>query len=146
MKELLNHPLIQGYIESNNFGRLLGMNFNILDHGVVIYSMLITKSHLATPIAAHGGSIAALIDASMGVCALSEVILDNKVVSTIELKMSFIAPAVLGDTMMAKANIVKSGKRLLIVEGEIRNQNDKLIAIASGTFNAYPSDKAGFVK
>ena len=108
--------------------------------------MLITKSHLATPIAAHGGSIAALIDASMGVCALSEVILDNKVVSTIELKMSFIAPAVLGDTMMAKANIVKSGKRLLIVEGEIRNQNDKLIAIASGTFNAYPSDKAGFVK
>ena len=146
MKELLNHPLIQSYIESNNFGRLLGMNFDILDHGVVIYSMLVTENHLATPIAAHGGSVAALIDASMGVCALSEVIMDHKVVSTIEMKMSFVAPGILGDTLMAKAKIVKSGQRLLIVEGEIRNQNDKLIAVASGTFNAYPADKAGFIK
>lgn len=146
MKELLHHPLIQGYIKSNNFGRLLGMNFDILDHGVVNYSMLITKNHLATPIAAHGGSVAALIDASMGVCALSEVILEDKVVSTIELKMSFIAPAVLGDTMNARAKIIKSGNRLLLVEGEIRNQNDKLIAVASGTFNAYPANKAGFIK
>lgn len=122
------------------------MDFDILDHGVVNYSMLITKNHLATPIAAHGGSVAALIDASMGVCALSEVILENKVVSTIELKMSFIAPAILGDTMNARAKIIKSGKRLLLVEGEIRNQNDKLIAVASGTFNAYPAKKAGLIK
>ncbi len=144
MTELLNHPIVKGYIKANNFGRLLDMNFNIVKHGEVVYSMEITKEHLATPIAAHGGSISALMDASMGVCALSEVILENKVVSTIEMKLSFVAPALLGDTLTAQANVIKKGRRILFVEGEIRNQEGKLISIASGTFNAYPMEKAGF--
>ena len=142
---MLDHPIILGYIEANNFGRELGMQFNIVNHGEVEYRMPITKKHLATPIAAHGGSISALMDASMGVCALSEVIIENKVVSTVEMKLSFIAPAMLNDTLIAKAKIIKKGKRILFVEGELKNQNDKLIAISSGTFNAYPMEKAGFI-
>jgi len=145
MNELLNHPIVKGYIQANNFGRLLGMNFSIVQHGEVVYSMKISKEHLATPIAAHGGSVSALMDASMGVCALSEVILENRVVSTIEMKLSFVAPALLNDTLTASAKVIKKGKRILFVEGEIRNQDDKLISIASGTFNAYPMEKAGFV-
>lgn len=144
MQDLLNHPIVLGYIEANNFGRELGMDFTIQSHGEVQYTMQITKKHLATPIAAHGGSISALMDATMGVCALSEVIRDFKVVSTLEMKLSFIAPALLGDTLKANASIVKSGKRILFVEGTIKNQDGKLIATATGTFNAYPASKAGF--
>ena len=144
MHDLLNHPIVLGYIEANNFGRELGMEFNIVKHGDVEYKMKIEKKHLATPIAAHGGSISALMDATMGVCALSEVIRENKVVSTLEMKLSFISPGLLGDTMIATAKIIKSGKRILFVEGNIRNQEDKLIATATGTFNAYPATKVGF--
>ncbi len=144
MNELLNHPIVKGYIQANNFGRLLGMKFDIVGLGEVIYTMPITKDHLATPIAAHGGSVSALMDAVMGVCALSKVFQENKVVSTIEMKLSFVAPAMLNDVLTAKANVIKKGKKILFVEGEIRNQNNKLIAIASGTFNAYPMEKAGF--
>ena len=60
------------------------------------------------------------------------------------MKLSFIAPALLGDVLEAKANIIKSGSRILFVEGEIKNQDGKLIAMATGTFNAYPATKAGF--
>ncbi|MDG1146933.1 MAG: PaaI family thioesterase [Crocinitomicaceae bacterium] len=144
MNSFIDNPLIQGYIKSNNFGQLLGMNFKILNPGEIVYMMSVTKSHLATPMAAHGGSISALMDAAMGVCALSQVISDNRVVSTIELKISFIAPGFLGDKLTASTSIVKAGKRLLFVEGEIVNQEGKLIASATGTFNSYPAEKAGF--
>ena len=144
MKEFKYNPIVQGYIKSNNFGKLLEMNLEILGPGLIIYKMPITDNHLATPVAAHGGSICALMDASMGVCALSQVINDMRVVSTIEMKISFVAPAIRGDVLTAKASIVKSGKRLLFVEGEITNQKDKIIAIATGTFNSYPYEKVGF--
>ncbi|NRA13857.1 MAG: PaaI family thioesterase, partial [Crocinitomicaceae bacterium] len=99
---------------------------------------------LATPVAAHGGSISALMDATMGVCALSQVIADNKVVSTIEMKISFVAPGLLGDVLSGTAKIVKTGKRILFVEGKIVNQKRDIIAVATGTFNSYPAEKAGF--
>ncbi len=144
MSELLNHPIVQGYINANNFGVLLNMNFELIEPGVIKYTMPIEENHLATPIAAHGGSICALMDATMGVCALSKVIAEYKVVSTLEMKISFIAPALLGDTLSAEANVVKAGKRIIFSEGKIVNQNGKLIATATGTFNAYPAEKAGF--
>lgn len=146
MNDFMQHPIVKGYIKANNFGELLGMEFTILSPGEIVYSMPITEKHLATPIAAHGGSISALMDATMGVCALSEVLQQDKVVSTLELKLSYIAPALLGDVVHARAKIVKSGHRILFVEGEIHNQRNELIAVASGTFNAYPMEKAGFQK
>ncbi len=144
MKEFLDHPIVQGYIRANNFGRLLSMDFDISKPGSVEYHMPITEELLATPIAAHGGSISALMDATMGVCALSQVIPRGNVVSTIEMKISFLSPGLKGDRLIGTANIIKDGKRLIFVEGEIRNQEGKLIAFATGTFNSYPAQKAGF--
>lgn len=144
MKKFLNHPLVQGYIQANRFGELLEMDFDINSPGKIIYRMTITEKHLATPQAAHGGSISAMMDATMGVCALSQVLEDNRVVSTIELKISFLAPALIGDELIGEARIIKAGKRVLFVEGEIRNQKNQLISIATGTFNSYPAEKAGF--
>lgn len=144
MKHFLDHPVVIGYMNSNKFGSLLGMDLEALNPGEILYSMKITEELLATPIAAHGGAISALMDATMGVCALSNVLVDDKVVSTIEMKVAFIAPAILGDKLNATAEVVKIGNRLVFVEGKIVNQDNKLIAIGSGTFNAYPSQKAGF--
>ncbi len=144
LEDLNDHPLVKFYIESNHFGKLLEMDFEIKNPGEIVYYMTIQEKHLATPIAAHGGSISAMMDATMGICALSNVIMEGKVVSTIELKISYIAPAALGDILMGKAKTVKAGRRHLFVEGRIENEKGRLIAIASGTFNAYPAEKAGF--
>lgn len=140
---LKDHKIIQEYIKANRFGKLLGMDFSIEKPGKIEYQMEITKELLATPRVAHGGSISALMDAAMGVCGLSCVVEDHKVVSTVDMKLSFIAPGRLGDVLVAKANVIKAGKRLLFIEGRINNQEGELIAIATGTFNAYPAEKAG---
>ncbi len=150
------------------------MHFNIISEGEVEYFLKITQDHLATPHAAHGGVISALADAALGVCALSAVHKENKVVSTVEYKINFLSPALLNDELYAHAKVLQKGKRILIVECSIfshlphavreypRNEGEgvktqqvdsaqaedgggkKLIAKATGTFNAYDAVKAGY--
>lgn len=141
MIDLKQHPIIQQYIIWNRFGELLGMDFEVEKKGHVLYKMTINKDHLATPFAAHGGSVAALIDAALGVACLTEVCEEMKVVSTVNLTISFLNPAHKDDVLMADARVTKSGKRILFVEGKVTNQKGELVATASATMNAYPVSK-----
>lgn len=138
--------LIEKYIHDNHFGRLLGMEFRIVSDGLVEYTLSVNEHHLATPHAAHGGLIAALVDAALGVAGLSAVHMENKVVSTVEYKTNFMSPALLNDKLVATARVEQKGKRLLIVSCDVvaQNRNSILIAKALGTFNAYPAEKAGY--
>ena len=144
MNALNEHPLILHYIEMNRFGRLLGMDFSIQSPGNVEYKLNVKEEHLATPVSAHGGVISALLDATLGVGALSAVCEEEKVVSTIEMKVSFLRPVLLGDVLLATSEIIKKGNRILFAEATIRNQKDQIVAKASGTLNAYPKEKAGY--
>lgn len=140
------HPLednivLKTYNQWNKFGDLMQMHFSVIEKGEIAYYMTITEEHLATPIAAHGGSLAALMDATLGVCALSEVCEEMKVVSTVNMNMSFLHPANLGDQLIGRGKVVKSGKRIIFVEAQIFNQKEQLIATGSATMNAYPVHK-----
>lgn len=140
------HPLednivLKTYNQWNKFGDLMQMHFSVIEKGEIAYYMTITEAHLATPIAAHGGSLAALMDATLGVCALSQVCEEMKVVSTVNMNMSFLHPANLGDQLIGRGKVVKSGKRIIFVEAQIFNQKDQLIATGSATMNAYPVHK-----
>ena len=144
MSELNHNPIIINYIEANRFGAYLGMEFYIAQPGVVHYSLLVKENHLATPQSVHGGAIAGLMDAIVGVGALSMVCEEGKVVSTMEMKISFLIPVVMGDELKGVSAVLKAGKRILFMEGKIFNQNNDLIAMATATMNAYPKEKAGY--
>jgi uncharacterized protein (TIGR00369 family) len=140
------HPIIKKYIEFNNFGRELGLNFTILEPGVVKHTLTITEKHLATPHTAHGGVTAAMMDAVLGVAALSLVCEEFKIVSTVEFKINYLNPALVGDELSGESIIEQKGNRIVIVSGTIKALNrDKVIAKAIGTFNAYPAEKVGFI-
>lgn len=142
MSDLKEHPIIQQYIAWNAFGRMLGMDFEIPTAGEVVYTMTITPEMLATPFAAHGGSVAALIDATLGVACLSAVCELNKIVSTVSLTVQYMHPAFKNDVLTATAKVLKTGKRILFVEGTVSNQKGELVAHATATMNAYPVEKA----
>jgi uncharacterized protein (TIGR00369 family) len=144
MSDLLLHPLLLKYNELNHFGQLIGMNYKIHEPGNLSYFLDVTEPLLATPTALHGGVIAAFCDAILGVGALSLVCQQNKVVSTVEMKVSFISPALLGDRLTGTSRVIKAGNRLIFMEAQIYNQDNVLIATSSGTFNAYPAEKAGY--
>jgi uncharacterized protein (TIGR00369 family) len=142
----MSHPLIEQYIQDNYFGKLLNMDFKIIKDGEVEYYLTVKKEHLATPNAAHGGAVSALVDAALGVAGLSCVYKENKVVSTIEYKLNFLSPAFLNDQLVATARVEQQGRRLLVISCDVtcNNRENKIIAKALGTFNAYDAAKAGY--
>ena len=137
--------IIDAYNTYNEFGKFLGMHFTVLKTGQTLYKLEIKKHHLATPKAAHGGVIGALVDASLGTAALSAVAHDHKVVSTIEYKLNFLKPVLEGDELEAIGTVVSQGKRILVVQCEVFcvNRDNEMVATALGTFNAYDAEKAG---
>ena len=144
LHRLNDNPIIQGYIKGNNFGRLIEMDFEIKEAGKIIYHIEILQKHLATPIASHGGVVASLMDSTTGIAALSLVCEEGFIVSTVELKLNFLAPVRLGDKLQGESFVLAKGKRLIVTEAEIRNQNNVLVAKGMGTFNVYPMEKAGY--
>lgn len=138
--------IIEQYIEKNYFGDLLKMSFEIIKPGEVHYHLNISKNHLATPFAVHGGCIAALIDATMGVGALTLVEDSFSVVSTLELKVSFLESVNEGEILLSKSKIIRKGKKIIFVEAEVKNQEDVLVAKGSGTFMVLDGLKAGYKK
>lgn len=144
MHSLNQHPLMRKYQELNAYGNLLGMTFEVIKEGEVKYTMDVTQEHLATPKAAHGGMLLSLLDATVGVGALSAVCEENKVVSTVEIKVNFFTPILIGDHLTSISTMLKKGKRLIFMEATVRNQRAELVAKASATLNAYDAHKAGY--
>ena len=134
--------LLAAYNQFNHFGNDHNFQLTIVSPGEIIYTMEVLKKHLATPTAAHGGVIAAMMDGVIGVAALSAVASDNKVVSTIEFKINYFKPALLGDQLTGTGIVEHHGKRIIHASGEIKNQKGDIIAKAIGTLNAYPVDKS----
>lgn len=143
----INMSIIDQYNKHNHFGSYLGMHFSIIEPGLVHYHLKINQHHLATPLAAHGGVLAGLMDALLGVTALSVTEKEGKVVSTIEFKINFLSPALLNDELLAIGKIEQKGNRIIVVSGDIicPAKNNATIAKGIGTFNAYPAEKAGFL-
>ncbi len=138
--------LVEQYIAQNNFGKTLGMDFKIIEPGLVHYFITIKPEHLATPKAAHGGVISALMDGLLGVTALSLSSNEHHIVSTVEFKINFLAAAFVGDTLKGIGKVEHQGKRLIITSGDIicPARENIVIAKAMGTFNTYPAEKAGY--
>jgi uncharacterized protein (TIGR00369 family) len=89
-------------------------------------------THLHNPMQrVHGGAIAALADAAMGI-AFGRTLLDNEDFSTIEMKVNFLRPVKDG-VISAEANVVERGLRIGFVECTIRNARGKRVATATCT-------------
>lgn len=140
----LSEKILATYDSNNHFGRFMGMTYKVIEPGLVHYSLDIKEELLATPTAAHGGAIAGFMDGVVGVAALSASARDGKVVSTVEFKLNYLKPALFHDKVKGIGKVLKKGKSLLVVQGEILNSKDELIATALATLNSYPVEKSSF--
>jgi uncharacterized protein (TIGR00369 family) len=136
--------IIQAYIDKNRFGEWLGMSFEILEPGIVAYRLDIQEKHLATPMHAHGGCIASLLDATLGVGALSLVADEQKVVSTVDLSIQFLSGVKCTDQLISYSKCLKKGKKLIFMQADVLNQDKQLVAHANGTFVSVAANVAGY--
>ena len=130
------NEIIDDYNENNLYGVWMGMDFNIQTPGEIEYFMEVKKHHQAVKNVAHGGSIAGMMDGVLGVAAFSAVQDVGEHVATVEFKINYLNPALVGDKLIGKGKVVRKGKKLLVVEGIISNENG-IVAIATGTFSTY---------
>jgi uncharacterized protein (TIGR00369 family) len=133
--------IIDLYNQVNQFGKENNLKLTFIEPGKVTYKMKVLPKHLATPTTIHGGMLAAMMDAVLGIASLSAVANENKLVATVEFKISYFNPAFLGDILTGDGRVDKKGNRIIFAAGEIVNQNNQIIAKGTGTFNAYPIEK-----
>ena len=136
--------LIEIYQKTNQFGKYAGMELIKFEADGIAYRLEVKPEHLATPTTAHGGMIAGFMDGVLGLAALYASSERAELVSTVEFKINFLTPVRLGDVLIGEGEIVSAGNRIIVTEGKIYNEKNKeAVAIATGTFNAYPYQKSG---
>lgn len=136
------HQLLEIYNKVNHFGRTLDMELHFIQPGEIEYFMPISEKHLSNPSAVHGGAVAAMMDAVLGVAALSLAVEEQQLVSTVEFKINYFRPVLPGDELVGHGSIDFAGSRLIGTSGTIKSKKTgQLLAKGLGTFNRYPAEK-----
>jgi uncharacterized protein (TIGR00369 family) len=95
--------------------------------------------HLNSWKVAHGGVLMTLLDVAMAIAGRS---LDPNARGgvTVEMKTSFLQPAVAGSRLVATGRAFHRSTTMSFCDGEVRDENDRLIAKAMGTFKTIKRD------
>lgn len=123
----------------SHFDATLGLTLQVLGPGDIRYLLPLDNRHEASAGHCHGGVIAAMMDATLGLTALTWAIPHNKLCATVEFKMNFLNRAAAGDTLLGTAQIDFTGTKLVVCHARITEQGrDTLVATGQGTFSLYP--------
>lgn len=130
------------YREIVRFDGFLGMKLQVHGPGKITYTLQIREDHLTAPDQCHGGVISAMMDAVLGVTALSLAVSQANLCSTVEFKMNYLSVARPGEVIEGSADVDYSGSKLITTSGFIRDtESGRLIAKGMGTFMQYPIAK-----
>jgi len=113
------------------FAERLGIRLVHRDVGDVILELDLNDDHMNSWQMAHGGVIMSMLDIAMATSAKT---LDDASsdAATVELKTNFLKAAT--GRITARALAQRTGRSLVFVEGEMRNEPQELLARATGTF------------
>ena len=120
-------------LNESPFYQLLGMEILELRSGYSRFRLNVTRHLQNVSGIVHGGAIASIADASMGVALAT--LLDPLVQRpiTVEMKINYMAPSRDGE-LIAEGRVVQKGSTLTVTGAEVRNGNGELVAVAMGTF------------
>ena len=117
---------------NRSFEAHMGVDFNKYADSVCEISLKIEPQHLNIGNSVHGGVINALCDIALSGAVTCNYTNKAETVVTMQMNVNFLRPGFEGDTLTASAEITKKGRTICFVEGEVRNQDGKLLAKASG--------------
>lgn len=130
------------YKEQVRFDKHMGMELKVESPGKVIYTLKVGEQHLTAPDSAHGGVAAAMMDATLGVAALSYAVTKGNLCATVEFKINYLRQARPGTTLISRGKVKNTGKRLVVSKADIiEEETGDLIATGLGTFTQYPADR-----
>lgn len=130
------------YKQICQYDRFMGLELTVQAPGRITYRLQVDDRHLSFPTACHGGVIAGMMDAVLGVTALSWAITREKLCATVEFKTHFFTPVKPGDRLEGSGEIEFTGSRLVVTTAQIVDlDGGQTVAKGIGTFSLYPATK-----
>jgi len=130
------------YKKMVQFDKFLGMELSIQAPGKITYELEVKPHHLTAPDSAHGGVTAAMMDATMGVAALSYAVTQGNLCATVEFKINYLLQVRPGIILVSTGRVKHTGERIIVSRGDIfEKESGKPVATGLGTFTQYPIEK-----
>jgi len=123
--------IVRGDIPPPPIEQTLGFRMVAVERGRAVMELTLDDRHANPFGTGHGGLIADLADAAMG-AACHSTLADDQKCSTLELKISFLRPALSG-VLRAEGKVLKDGRTVSFLECDVTDAGGDLIARATAT-------------
>lgn len=114
------------------FREHIGLVVEHRDDGRVVVCVDAEETHLNPAGTLHGGLIATMCDIAMGEAVYTKKD-DAEVPVTVEMKVNYLSPGAPG-AIHATAHVRKVGRRFTVVEAEVTDSDEQVLAVATATF------------
>lgn len=112
---------------------LLGMSFDLVEEGTVVFSAEANPSFSNPMGTVHGGIVATLLDSALG-CAAQTVLGERKAYTTVSLELKYLRSIPLdAGRLRAEGRVVHAGRKQITAEGELTDESGKVLATATTT-------------
>ncbi len=123
--------LVDGTRPPPPIAALIGFTLSAVSAGEAVIEFVAGRQHANPMGTLHGGVLCDIADAAMGI-AYASTLADGETFATIELKINFLKP-VWTAKLRAVGRLVKRGKTLGLLECDITDEQQSLVARASST-------------
>jgi uncharacterized protein (TIGR00369 family) len=127
---------IEDALSTVPFAKLLGIKLDAIEPGDATLSLQIRDDFKQNVGVVHGGVIASLIDTATAFAILPLLNADERT-TTVDLTISYLRPLTAG-SMVARAKVLRAGKRLIVVSAELFDDGRTLAATALSTYMRLP--------
>jgi uncharacterized protein (TIGR00369 family) len=123
--------LVRGEVPPPPIAQLIGFTLTDVEPGRAVIEFEATPRHVNPMGTLHGGVLCDIADAAMGM-AYAATLDEGETFTTLELKMNFLKPVRSGK-LVATGRVVKAGRTVGLVECDVVDDKDRLVARASST-------------
>jgi uncharacterized protein (TIGR00369 family) len=130
MLELLQ-KILRGEAPAPPIATLIGFRLTSIEPGQAAIEFEATERHANPMGTLHGGVLCDIADAAMGM-AYASTLEEGQTFTTLELKINFLKP-VWNARLQAVAKVVKGGRTIGLVECDVTDDQQQLVARATST-------------
>ncbi|WP_060206754.1 PaaI family thioesterase [Sporosarcina koreensis] len=123
--------IINGKHSGPPIAYLIGFRPIEVSEGYTVFTLNTKEEHQNPMGTVHGGVFCDLADSAMGTAYMT-LLEDGESFTTVELKINFLKP-VRNTELVAKAKVVKKGQTIGLVECDVFDEKNSLVARASST-------------
>jgi uncharacterized protein (TIGR00369 family) len=127
----LIRTMMRGEIPPPPIAALIGFTVTSIEPGAAVVEMEAGSQHANPMGTLHGGVLCDLADAAMGMAYASQ-LEPGETFTTLELKINFLRP-VWRSLLRAEGRVVQSGRTVGLLECDIKDEADRLVAHATST-------------